>query len=97
MAKKGKIVRTQPSVYDPPPYTAEEQETDYKRGYEFNKPVPGRSPVDGWSYKYINEGQADHTPKKEVSLVKGQPHSFKAMRLGNRYSSRPAGHRIGKR
>lgn len=102
MAKKGKIITTEPSVYSPPPYTAEQQESDYKRGYEFNKPVPARAPVDGWSYKYITDGDKyTQTPKKEAALVKGASHAFKGVRTSNSYGSRPAtkksAHRIGSR
>lgn len=96
MAKKGKIVTTEPCVYSPPPYTAEEQETDYKRSYEFNKPVPARSPVSGWEDKYIREGE--RVPRKERALVNGNSHAFKGMRTRNGYGSRPTqSHRIGAR
>ncbi len=101
MAKKGKIITTEPSVYSPPPYTAEQQESDFKRGYEFNKPVPARSPVGGWEYKYMNEkDQYSRIPKKETALVKGASHAFQGVRTSNSYGSRPAiknGHRIGSR
>lgn len=89
MAKK--INRSTPVVYDPPGFTAEEHEQHFKRDYEFNKRAPQRSPVDGWSYKYINEGAGSYTPPKEVALVKGTPHKFKHVRTANSYArSRPA-------
>ena len=98
MAKKGKIITTEPCVYSPPPYTAEQQESDFKRGYEFNKPVPVRSPVGGWEYKYMNDGDSySRAPKKEVALVQGNSHAFKGMRTRNSYGSRPGGHKIGAR
>jgi hypothetical protein len=102
MAKKGKIITSEPCVYSPPPYTAEQQESDFKRGYEFNKPVPARSPVGGWEYKYMNDKDPfTRTPAKEKALVKGNSHSFKSVRTANSYGSRPAvksgGHRIGSR
>lgn len=89
MVKKGKLITTDPSVYSPPPYTSEQQENDFKRGYEFNKPVPVRSPVGGWEYNYIRSGEpTSRVPKKESALVKGVPHSFRGIRTGNSYSSR---------
>lgn len=72
-----------------PGFTAEEHESRYKRDYEFNKSAPVRSPVQGWEYKHINEGDMyNHTPPKEVALVKGTPHKFKGVRTNNIYSKR---------
>lgn len=89
MAKK--INRSTPVVYDPPGFTAEENESRYKRDYEFNKAAPLRSPVKGWEYKYMTEGTNNYTPPKEVALIKGTPHRFKNVRTANSYArSRPA-------
>lgn len=88
---KRKIIRTSPVVYDPPAFTAEENESRFKRDYEFNKRAPQRSPVQGWEYKYMNEGTNNYTPPRELALVKGTPHRFKAVRTANSYArSRPA-------
>lgn len=77
-----------PKVIACEPYTAEEQETRYKKDYEFNKPVPVRSPAFGWEDKYIRQGDSS-APPKEVSMVKGTPHKFKGVRSGSVYSNRP--------
>jgi hypothetical protein len=87
MAKK--VIKSSPVVYDPPGFTAEENEARFKRDYEFNTRAPQRSPVQGWEYKYINEGTS-MAPPKEVALVKGTPHRFKHVRTGNIYSRRSA-------
>lgn len=83
-----------PSVTNVVEFTAEENESHYKRDYEFNKGVSKRSPVSGWEDKYIREGNYSGTPPKEVALVKGQPHKFKHVRTGNIYNSRSAMKRI---
>ena len=88
MGKK-KIITTEPCIYSPPPYTAEQQETDFKRDYEFNKSKSVRSPASPWEDKYIRQGDA-RAPKKEVSLVKGTPSSFRGIRTGNSYGKRQA-------
>ena len=80
-------------IYSPPLYTAKEQEDDYKRQYEFNKPVPARSPVGGWEDKHIrmaNHHDGMRVPQKEINLVKGTPHRFSNVRTGNAYSKRQA-------
>jgi hypothetical protein len=94
MAKK-KSCPPMPMECSPPPYTAAEQASDYQRSYEFNKPVSPRSPVSGWEAKYMNESYA-RVPAKERALVKGSSHSFKGVRTGNSYGSRPAVKRKGK-
>ena len=89
MAKR-KLIRTNPVVYDPPGFTAEENETRYKKDYEFNKRAPLRSPIEGWSYKYTIENNS-MAPPKEIALAKGTPHKFKGVRTANPYTrSRPA-------
>jgi hypothetical protein len=89
MSKKSKMNSCAPMSCEPPPYTAAEQASDYQRSYEFNKPVSARSPVSGWEAKYMNEGYS-RVPAKERALVKGNSHSFKGVRTGNSYGSRPA-------
>lgn len=91
MGKKIKYIA--PTVICPEPYTAEQQESRYKKDYEFNKPVSARSPVGGWENKYITEGNSS-APPKEISLVKGTPHKFRDVRTGNIYSSRKAVKRV---
>lgn len=69
----------------------DEQKSRFKKDYEFNKGKSVRSPVTGWEYNHIvDSSDNSYTPKKEVSLVKGTPHRFKAVRTGNIYASRKA-------
>lgn len=82
-----------PSVISITGFTAEQHEEHYKRDYEFNKPAPTRSPVGGWEYKYASSGQSTLGPK-ELSLVKGTPHTYKGMRTNNSYGKRMAVKRI---
>lgn len=94
MAKKYKVVR--PTIIACEPYTAEEQETRFKKDYEFNQGVSKRSPVTGWEDKYIREGNSS-APPKEVAMVKGTPAQFKHRRDGNIYGSRPTRRKVGAR
>lgn len=87
MAKKFRM--TNPIISIQTPYTAEQQETIFKKEYEFNKGVPSRSSVTGWENKYITEGNSS-APPKEIALIKGSPHKFKHVRTGNIYSARKA-------
>ena len=75
---------------EPPQYTAQEQQADYKKSYEFAHYKSVRSPVGGWEDKHIRSGEAYRVPQKEINLVKGTPHSFKGVRTGNSYSKREA-------
>lgn len=94
MAKKKKLREIAPSIVCIQPFTAEENETRFKKDYEFNKAAPVRSPVrSGWEYKYINENQSN-SPPKEVSLVRGTAHRFGGVRSGNSYGKRSAMRRI---
>ena len=86
MAKK--YIVKQPRIIACEPYTAEEQETRFKKEYEFNKPVSARSPTSGWEDKYIRKGES-MAPPKEVAMVKATPAQFKHRRDGNSYGSRP--------
>ena len=92
MAKK-KLREVSPNIIVCEPYTAEEQETRFKKDYEFNQPRSVRSPVSGWEDKYIRQGQSN-SPSKEVSMVKGTAHRFGGVRSGNSYGKRPAMRRI---
>ena len=74
--------------YDHPIMPEDQQKSEYKKRYEFNKVVPVRSPVDGWEYSHLNENEYPYSPKKEVALVKGTPHRFKAVRTGSVYGNR---------
>lgn len=87
-----KVKRITPVSFVATPFTAEQQETMFKRDYEFNKPVPVRSPVSGWLWK-----NPEGLGSKESSLIKGLPHSFKGIRTGNSYGKRLAVKRIGKK
>jgi len=93
MPKKKKLHEAPPTIVVCEPYTAEEQETRFKKDYEFNKGVPKRSPVSGWEDKYITKGQSNASPR-EISLVKGTAHRFGGVRSGNSYGKRPAMRRI---
>ena len=73
--------------FEMPQYTAEQQESEFKRDYGFRKPVPARSPVNGWEYNYIKNNSPN---AKERKFVVGTPYSNKRYRLDNSYSSRPA-------
>ena len=66
-----------------PGLTAKEEKERYARGYGFRKPIPARSPVQGYDYSYITE--SEYTPKKEKALIKGSPHKFKHRRGGSIY------------
>lgn len=87
----GKIIKDTPSVYDPPPYSAKEQQSDFKKEYEFREAPPVRSPVKGYEYGYIkNPSEYSRVPAAESRLVKGTPHTFKGVRTNNSYGSRQA-------
>ena len=87
----GKIVKSKPVVYDPPPYTAKQQESDFKKSYEFQQAAPVRSPVKGWEYNYIRTpSEYSQVPAQETRIVKGTPHAFKGVREGNSYGKRSA-------
>lgn len=86
MAKRYRVVK--PTVIACEPYTAEEQETRFRKDYEFNKPLSARSPVDGWTNKYIKEGNSS-APPKEVAMVNATPAQHKHRRDQNSYGKRP--------
>lgn len=92
-SKKYRVVK--PTVIACEPYTAEEQETRFKKQYEFNKPLAARSPVTGWEDKYIREGTSMASPK-EVALVKGTAAQFRGRRDKNSYGSRPTRRTVGR-
>ena len=91
-----KIIRSQPVVFDPIPYTAEENESRYNKDYGFNKRVSVRSPVSPWEDKYIREGSSGASPK-EVKLVKGATWKGPHRRMGNSYGNRSTTRKIGKK
>lgn len=95
-AKKGTVITTQPSVYEPPGFTAKEAESNYKRDYEFNQAAPKHSPVQGWEYKWKHQDGAGSYPK-EQRMINATPSSFKGRRTGNSYGARPATRKVGKR
>lgn len=84
-----------PKCFEPTPYTAEQNESMFQRDYGFNKPVPARSPVDGYSYNYIRS-EGSMAPPKERKLVVGTPWKSSHRRMSNSYGSRPATRHVGK-
>ena len=90
MGKKHSCCCPVPGSYSPPVMPEDQQKSEYKKRYEFRKGVPVRSPVDGWEYSNMNEGDHYYGPKKEHTLVKGTPHRFKAVRTGSVYGNRKA-------
>lgn len=67
----------------------DQQKSEFKKRYEFNKLPPARSPTTGWEYAHLTSNGA-YAPKKEISLVRGEPHKFKNVRTGNSYGTRKA-------
>lgn len=87
-SRKKLVEISKPRITDIVGFTAEEHAEHYKRDYEFNKPIPARSPVSGWAYKYANEGDTS-LPPKEIALIKGSPAQHKHRRDQNSYGKRP--------
>lgn len=88
MARARAVVACAPCM---PHMTAQEEKDKFVRGYGFNKKPPARSPVTGYEYDWAMKGDHPYMPKKEITLIKGNPHKFKGRRSGSIYGNKHSG------